>query len=598
MASETIDGHRLHDYIVSGAQYLISSEHDLNRINVFPVADGDTGTNLAFTMRTIVRKSQAHPTVSGTLDSVATVAMESAYGNSGLIFAQYLQGLSLESRDRESLTLREFAELAHRAVRHAYEAVANPVEGTILTVMKGWAAELGRIQADGRGLEEALGHSVQEARRMVEQTRTTLKVLRRHNVVDAGAKGFLIFLEGFYDFAKTGTFRQQTLARVVREEAGHENPLTERVTGNIFCSQFSVRTTEDPQGIRDKLGSLGDSLVLGGDETLRSVHLHTDRPDEVMQYLTGIGEVLGHHVEDLRLASDIMARRKHSIALVTDSIADLPREFLYDAQITMVPLNLICDSTAYLDKITMAPGSFYDRWDTFALSPTSSQPTMDTMEKAFAGLVGRFDSVIGIFISGEMSGTVRNARQVAERLRAQGHRIDIVDSRLNSAAEGLLVREAARLRDEGLSHDELLEAIEALREKIRIYVVVQDLGYMIRGGRISRSRGIVLKIVKFKPVISIDEQGKGSIHKMTLSPRKAEARILDQVRADARDGGVGRYALVYADDPGALSTMRESLREILGRDADYEEQISPVVGLNAGRGAYAVAYIKGDGDAH
>jgi hypothetical protein len=148
-APSFIDGGRLYDFIVSGAGNIILNERSLNRINVFPVADGDTGTNLALTMRTIISKAVRNVSVGPTMDSISRIAIENAYGNSGMIFAQFLHGFADAVHHKEKLTLQEFAESSAHAVSFAYKAVAVPKEGTILTVMREWTEELKRFLNPG-----------------------------------------------------------------------------------------------------------------------------------------------------------------------------------------------------------------------------------------------------------------------------------------------------------------------------------------------------------------------------------------------------------------------------------------------------------------
>ena len=142
MNTISIDGNSIYNYFISGAQKLIYSEKDLNSINVFPVADGDTGTNLALTMKMIISDSKKDKDISKTLSSISDIATENAYGNSGMIFAQFLNGFAKETEFKAEISIQEFAEIAEKASEYAYEAVASPKEGTILSVMRDWSKSL------------------------------------------------------------------------------------------------------------------------------------------------------------------------------------------------------------------------------------------------------------------------------------------------------------------------------------------------------------------------------------------------------------------------------------------------------------------------
>lgn len=587
-----LDGHRLYQYMMSGAQALLSAEQSLNEINFFPVPDGDTGTNLAFTMRTIMQKSTASVSAHQTLHSVSEAALAHAYGNSGMIFAQYLRGLAVETKDRDSLTLAEFSLAAKAAVTYAYQAVKNPVEGTILTVMKGWADFMDEGK-EGDEPETLFARSVPRAVSLVEETQYGLKVLRKNKVVDAGAKAFMIFLQGVLHFIETGE-KPRSLASDSLTEAEHKPHVfhTDIVEKNRYCSQFHMETQASRQEIDQAIGHMGDSLVIAqGQETLH-IHLHTDQPDKVMARLKDYGEILDHQVDDMKLQSLIMNKKDRRLAIVTDSIADLPQSLIYDHTITVIPVNLICDSLVYKDKLTMTPEIFYDAWSGFSMAPTSAQPSLAAMEKALSSLSKQFDSILGIFVSEKMSGTYQGALRAARDLIQAGYPIRLVDSAQNSGAQGLLVKRAAQMAEAGHSLEEVYQAIEKLKKETRIYVMVKDLSYMLKGGRVSKAQGFLLEKIKLKPVISIDDQGKGTIFKKSRTQKKALAAIKKQVEHDIENQGIEEYALVYADDEKELLPLSQAMKDLTQMEAVYQTPISSVVGLNAGPGAVAVAYIK------
>ena len=134
-----LDGKRFYYSFIAGAQKIFEHYQGINKINVFPVADGDTGTNLASTMRSIIDTTIPTKNIKVTADALADAALVGARGNSGIIFAQFLYGFSNEITGEKNLTIEDFAEIIKKAVRYAYEAIANPVEGTMISVMREWA---------------------------------------------------------------------------------------------------------------------------------------------------------------------------------------------------------------------------------------------------------------------------------------------------------------------------------------------------------------------------------------------------------------------------------------------------------------------------
>ena len=178
-------------------------------------------------------------------------------------------------------------------------------------------------------------------------------------------------------------------------------------------------------------------------------------------------------------------------------------------------------------------------------------------------------------------------------MNLEGKKVKLIDSKVNSIAQGLLVAQLAKWRNEGLSFDELVNKTEQAIANTHIYVSVKDLKYMLRGGRVSKVQGFILSKLDLKPVISIDPQGKGEIYKKTLSQKKAVSLILKKVKEDMDTKGISTYGLVYADNPNDLTEFAKQVEQIIGKKPDYIEAISPIVGLNAGKGAFAIGYIKG-----
>lgn len=589
-----IDGHNIYNYFMSGARKIIYNERDLNSINVFPVADGDTGTNLALTMRVVLQNSKKDKNISKTLTSISEVATENAYGNSGMIFAEYLNGFAREAKSKTEINLLEFIDIAEKASEYAYNAVASPKEGTILSVMREWSSEL-RTLIHISNFETILDESINKVRILVEKTKYQLKVLSDNNVVDAGAKAFLFFLEGIHEFINKGEVLDIYEVENVQLD-NHENfiPVNQDIE-HRYCTQFYIESNRSKKEYQEKLMSLGDSLVITGNDRRYKIHIHTNYPDKVLNLISDDNKILSQKIEDMKLMNSIIHNKKAKIGIVTDSIADIPQSIIDEEQITVIPLNLICDSIVYLDKITMRPEEFYQKLNQYKMNPTSAQPSVRVMEKTFSMLLNHYDSIIGIFVSQKMSGTYNNAAKVAKKLSEEGKKITAIDSKLNSAAQGLLILEAVNLLKKGLNHDDIVSELNRVKENIRIFVSVDDLSSMIKGGRIPKRLGFILKLVKLKPVVSIDKKGNGMVYKKTFSKKSAVDKILNRVKTDLKNEGIKNYSLVYsdADSKGDIGILESRLKNILNKDPDYIAPISAVVGLNAGKGCVAVAYVKG-----
>ena len=206
MDIEKIDGRRFFYFFYAGAMRLLEHQQEINKLNVFPVPDADTGTNLASTFRSIMDAIRPMRSYKMTTSLIAEAALTGARGNSGIIFAQFLSGLDQETCDCNTVSIRDFASSIKNSIKYLYEAIANPVEGTMLTVIREWAEYISKHH----GVEDfrtLMIHSYEEARRSMLATSKRIKELTSTAVVDAGAKGFVVFLEGVVDLLRSNDIR-------------------------------------------------------------------------------------------------------------------------------------------------------------------------------------------------------------------------------------------------------------------------------------------------------------------------------------------------------------------------------------------------------
>jgi len=209
----TLTGGNLYYIFLAGAHKIIEHQKELNDINVFPVPDGDTGTNLASTIRSIIEKIKPDKSYKETAESIANAALDGARGNSGVIFAQFLYGTSNETCDCYEMDIEKFAQSIKNAVDYIYEAIAEPVEGTMLTVIREWAEHIYSSKEKVQDFQELLIGSYQVAKKSLAETTNKLQILAKSKVVDAGAKGFVLFLEGILELVKTKDIRKLIISK-------------------------------------------------------------------------------------------------------------------------------------------------------------------------------------------------------------------------------------------------------------------------------------------------------------------------------------------------------------------------------------------------
>jgi len=584
-----VNGSRLYHAVLAGGDAIISDQAYLNEINVFPVPDADTGTNLATTMRAIAVGAQAHRSIRTTLKSMATAALGGARGNSGLIFAQFIHGMSKEIGPESLLTTRSFGESVKRAVQHAHRAIATPVEGTMITVIRDWAEAVYQKRMQTTDFVELWTESLAAARQSLRETTQKLQVLARAGVVDAGAKGFVDFLEGVLHFITKGRIRRSA-ASVETSWTFEEikTPARDRSLDYRYCAEALLTgETLDPDAIREVVQRHGASAVVAGSEELVRIHVHTNGPQELFQVLKDQGTVAQIKVDDMLRQYEAAHTPKSKIGIIVDSACDLPPEILDERQIHVLPFPFSFGEQQFLDKLTIRPHQFYDLLKTSPFHPKTAQPGQQTVLHFLSYLAGHYESLIFLTVSGKLSGFHDACRSTIEQLT--GRKISLVDSRNVSAGIGLIAERASALALAGTSHEEIVARMEAWIPKTKIFVDVATMKYFVRGGRVSAAQGMIGGILHIKPILTLDADGKATAGGKSFSGRANMAKILRSIEAIAQSGTVRSCAVVHIHNRERADIYARKITAILGKPPDFIIDAAPVIGVHAGIGAAAVA---------
>ncbi len=585
-----LNGIDFHTYIQYGAREVIRNKEELNRINVFPVADGDTGRNLAMTLQSMV---------DFTAMSASEAAILGARGNSGVLFAQFFSGLAAALKGMDRVSVADFVRAAQVSEQKLHQVLFAPAEGTIITVIRVWVQSLASRHGEVEGFEDLFAQTVPQAEKALEETTNQMEVLRVNRVVDSGAKGFVLFLRGILDYLQgraelLGTDRPAGGRPLVQPLQAADHGASQ----HRYCCESILRGCSAGAGtLTEALAPFGDSLIAAGEGDIRHIHIHTDDPAGVTAALNRFGAVTRPKVEDMAaqaalLASDGQARaHRPRVAVVTDSIADLSPELLARHQVHVLPLGLTVGDRQYLDRLTLAPEDFYDMLDRLEAYPTSSLPGAPLIGDRLEWLLNHYDRVLIISVAAALSGTYDAFRRQVEALGTEAARVRLVDSRLNSGAQGLLVLKAARLAEQGLSLEEIAAALEGTIGRSRIFVALASFRYARRSGRIPKVVGAVGSLMNLKPIVSLDAQGKGTAFSIAFSQKKLLKRIARIVERAAREKGIESYAVVHGGNLREAERLAAHLQGLTGMAPEFIAEISSVTALHAGPGAVAAAFV-------
>ncbi len=588
-----LDGKQLYYSFLAGAQRIFEQQKLLNKINVFPVADADTGTNLASTMRSIMDAIIPTDNLKQTAVALADAALIGARGNSGIIFAQFLYGFSNEIKSNETIDIESFATSMKNAVAYAYDAIANPVEGTILTVIKDWADYVYLLKDRFDDFIKLLVEAYNRALESLAATTRKLEVLARSHVVDAGAKGFVFWLEGIKDFFTLGADRA---VRPIDESLAAAEDMVEMPHDEItfrFCTEALIGGKQlDKHKIRNYIQHCGDSLVVAGSPQKIRVHIHTDFPAEVFSQLQQFGNITYQKVDDMVMQNEIQHNRKSETAIVTDSTCDLPKELIDRHQIHVVPITVHFGETYFLDRLTINPPQFYAKFASSEHAASTAQPASKEFQNKYEYLSTHYKSVIGIHLSQALSGTFSSSDKGSKDVVARtGKKIDVVNSKGITGGLGLLVLRAAQAIEAGVSHDEVMARMEEWKEKTMIRVSVTTLKYIVRSGRVSPFKSFVAKMLDLKPVIWIDRDGKASLFSKSFSEKSCMKKVMQNVAKITAGKKVWGYTITHANNPSTAQWYAEEMEKLTGKKPLFIDHASPALVANTGPGIACVSLM-------
>lgn len=601
-----VDGARFRRSMLAASAHVRGMSEELDRINVFPVPDGDTGTNLALTLQSIAeRLSQTRePEVGAVAEAAAQGAILGARGNSGMLLSHFLLGLAAELGDRARIDTATFARAVAAGAKAVGGALEKPVEGTIVTVMRDTAEEATRDPGDD--FVALLERMVAAARASLARTPELLPVLSKAGVVDAGAQGFVHLLEGVLRLVRGETGDPSSAGWATGPSAAARTAFPEASERFRYCTEGLVRGPSLPEraAAMAALAPMGDSLIALRSGALLKVHIHTDDPERVFALLDTWGDIEAKKAEDMREQHDAAERAeaarhvtlaRRSVAVVTDSACDLPEELVRRHGIRIVPLELVADGRTFRDRLDVTAEAFHAKLKTGGALPTTSQPAPVAFVEAFQEAAGEAETIVGVFVGSTLSGTFASAKSAADRFG--GAPVHLADSLGASLLEGLLALRAAELAEEGVAAEAIVERLAAIRKRSGILFTVQTFQRLIASGRVSLGRAFLGRLLGLKPILGVEPDGRVAVVGKARGSSAARRRLLDLVRdriGEPRDRV--RLGIVHVGAPGLVEEVAERLRADFGSDVEIlVAPATPVLATHLGIGAWGVAYTVDDG---
>ncbi len=608
---ESLTGRGFAQIVRSGAYAVTRAQDALDRINVFPVADADTGANLAATLSAAAAGLGRNPpaAVGSAARMTADAALIGARGNSGAIFAQFLHGLAEGLHLKRVVTTGEFSRAAMAGVDAAYLAVQHPQEGTILSVLRAWAGKMSARATSVFNFGDLMDEALEAAREALAETPKQLDVLARNHVVDAGGQGLVYFLEGVLDTLKgvhvadASTLESLTFPAAYQRLPGDAGSAARGFVASGLASVEETRMlgiderfrycTEallgggslDREAIQRAVGHLGESLVLAGGGAHMRAHLHTNEPDLFLRTLEEFGTLESVKIDDM--VEQQATARAATVALVTDSTFDLSEAAQLRYGTVMVPLTITVGGRTYLDRVELTSPEFYRVVRETDELPRSSQPNRADFKRVYEALLEDHEGVVSVHLSARLSGTYQSALGAAGEVDPS--RVKVIDSRHVSVGLGLVVEAAGEAIRAGGSLEGVAAAAEAAARSTRVYGATPSLDFAVKGGRVNSKVAYLAGLVKLKPVILFDEAGGAHADGGHLGYGRTIRGIARRAAEFAR-GEPARVAITHADSPESAAYLLQQLRKRFGQQQDIPMMESgAVLATHTGLGAVAVA---------
>jgi len=568
------------------------NKEEINKINVFPVPDQDTGSNMAKTLLGIkeaieVKEFQDLREISeATLDG----ALIAAQGNAGVIYTGFLAGF-LPLLNKNPVNAKKLSVAFKKGAEKARESIQNPIEGTILDVIDAAAQTLQKEAGQERNIIQLFKKATEKANEALLATREKMEIFRKANVVDAGGLAFLMILEAHLE-ALEGEKRKER----VEERPSEQVRRFIQTLSHRYEVVFLVKNQKlDKELLEKKLAILGNSIevVKIGDKT--KVHIHTDLVDEVEKIARESGKLESLRIEDM--AKEVGGEpsvRQVSIGIVTDDVAGLLPKITERYQIEIVPTVLNWPEGKKIPGENIYQKMIEAKRRGIKSFPKTSQATPKDYLVAFEKQLHKFEKVLCITITAKLSGCYNSAKQ-AEAEVQEPKRIFVFDSWHASASQALLVLRAIELIQEQREIVEVINKLKKLRSKINLYLLFEEPRWIEAGGRVTKRQAEWIrrmKKIRLHPLIKIKNGVliKGGVVWARDMADALFKKIAKESKKERERGKRIRVIISHANNLPEAKKLKDKLKSIKA-EISFINLVSPVVGAHIGPGSLIAAWI-------
>lgn len=585
-----ISQNELKKMLLFSSERIERDKEQINKINVFPVPDQDTGTNLSATLKGIKDniENKEFKSIAELSDSVLDGALTAAQGNTGIIYTGFLAGFFPCIAEEKELSAEKMGIAFEKGYERAKDSIQDPKEGTMLDVIKAFALAVKEYSKEEKDIVKNFYFAIEKANEALLDTPNKMEVLKKAGVVDAGGLGFLMILETYLD-----TLKEQEDPFVIKAEKEVEIMRPKRFI-QILSNRYEVVALlddgyYDQSQVREKLNHLGNCLDVIKIGNRTKIHIHTDMPYEVRDIIKRMGNIENLRIEDMtREITGQKSVENVSIGIVTDERAGLNSKIIGHYDIEVIPLRIVWE-----EGENIAGENICQRIKEAKDKGISSCPKIDPISpeffmESYITQLQKFDDVLCITSSSELSNNYDSAVKGRELLNnEEKSRVYIIDSKNISAGQSILILEALEMIAEQRKIEEVVRKVDRIIEKVNLYCVVEKSDWWNKEKKSWFNR---------KTRYSLGEIRRGKIvHaenvKDTNFADAAFKRIEKMSKKEIESGKRIRVVIAHGDNLEEAEKLKKLLKGIKKTDISFINITDPVTSINACPQSLLVGWI-------
>jgi len=589
---EQISHSELKKMLLFSSERIEKDKEQINKINVFPVPDQDTGSNLSATLKGIQEniENKEFQNISELSDSVLDGALTAAQGNTGIIYTGFLAGFFPYIADEEFLTAEKIGLAFEKGYERARESIQNPKEGTMLDVIKAFSLAIKEHSKEEKDIVKNFYFGIEKANQALLDTPNKMEVLKKAGVVDAGGLGFLMILETYLD-----ALQEQEDPFTIEKGETTEMVRPKRFL-QILSNRYEVVALLDDgyyeeKQIGEKLKHLGNCLDIIKIGNRTKIHIHTDDPYEVRDIIKKMGNIEKLRIEDM--AKEVTGQKSVdnvSIGIIVDERTGLSSKIVDHYDIEVIPLRIVWPEGEYVTGENICQKIKEAKKQGIVSQPKIDPISPEFFMESYKKQLEKFEDILCITSSSKLSDNYDSAVKGREMLSSEEREhIYVIDSKNISAGQSLLILEAIEMVAEQRKIKEVVSKIERAIDNINMYCIIE------RSDWWNKEKNKPFWFNK-SPRYSLGKMREGEIvHMETIRTNNFSEALFKRIERDSlrqiKEGKRIRAVISHGDNPLEAEELKKKLKTIKKTDISFINITDPITSINACPQSLLVGWI-------